>query len=139
MTAPQETPSLKAKDLPDWAKDASNLPVKFEPPEDRVVMFPDPERDVSESGVTYSKNTRNEIELVGTVVAVGPGKISEFTGQLIPMFVKPGERYIFQKYAGDDYLLDAEGRIRPYTGRVPSTCILVKVVRQSSLTLRILA
>ena len=137
MSSTPETPVLKEKDLPTWAKDPTQLPIKFEGLEDRVVMFPDPEKEFSEGGVAYSKNTRNETEVIGVALEIGPGKVSEFTGQLMPMYVEKGGRYLFQKYAGDDYIVYEDGRIRPYNGRVPSSCIFVKVVRQSSLTLRI--
>lgn len=41
----------------------------------------------------------------GTVIAVGPGEISE-TGKKHPLTVKPGDHILFGKYAGSEIRLD---------------------------------
>lgn len=42
------------------------------------------------------------------VVAVGPGRYSVQTGNLIPMTVVAGDRIMFGKFAGDTIVLDDE-------------------------------
>ena len=46
---------------------------------------------------------------LGEVIAVGPGRRSEDTGELIPMDVKTGDTVVYSKYGGTE--------IHPSTGR----------------------
>lgn len=50
-----------------------------------------------------SKEKPNE----GEVIAVGPGKY--YDGQLLPMYVKEGDKVIYKKFAGSEVDLDEEG------------------------------
>ena len=41
---------------------------------------------------------------IGTVLAVGPGKVDN-NGKLIPVLYKPGDRVLIQSFSGDDIYL----------------------------------
>lgn len=122
--------------LPVWAKDATKLPIKFIPASDRVVVFPDPERKVSGGGLMMSGHSKGKIEPMGTVIAVGPGKVSEYTNQRLPMELAVGQRILFGMFTGDDYLLTQEGYLIPYSkagGMIMSNTVLVKVLTQGAV------
>lgn len=124
---------MNESDLPDWAKDLTKLAISFQPLEDRVIIVPDPVRDVSEGGVVYAVTTRGHFELTGQCIAVGPGKWSEFSNARMPMEIEVGKKYNYPKHVGDDMVLNENGRLVMYTGRIPKNHLLVKVVRQNAL------
>lgn len=129
----------KMDSLPDWAKDIKNLPIQVEPCQDLVVVFPDVAQEESRGGVQRATITRGNMELCGTVIAKGPGKNSDFTGELIPIdWVQVGARYTYSKFAGDDTLMDSEGRLTPWLGVMHDDHIIVKTMRAGSLLFRIL-
>lgn len=125
---------VKFDDLPEWARDPKKFPVKFEPCQDLVIVFPDPINIKSRGGVLRGSITRGEMKPSGTVIAAGPGKNSDFTGEFIPNdWVKKGERYCYSKYAGDDMIVDSEGNLSPWLGFLPDDHVLVKIMRSGSL------
>lgn len=65
---------------------------------DMVLVDPDQEEEKTKSGI-YIPDTAREKSQFGTVIAVGPGKYAELTGDFIPMNVKPGDRVYFNKSA----------------------------------------
>lgn len=138
MTESDKTPLVPDQgflitDLPAWAQDPKKLPVNFEPTQDLVVVLPDALRQ-STGGLMKAESVRGQIEPMGTVIARGPGKFSDFTGTLIPNdWVKIGSRYTYSKHAGDDMLLDEFGVVTPYLGFVPDNHILVKIMRAGAL------
>jgi len=129
---------LILKDLPEWARDIKNLPVKFEPCQDLVVVLPDPP-DIGKGGLQKATVVRGEMEPVGTVIAAGRGKHSDFTGELIPNdWVIIGKKYMYSKYAGDDMMLDKQGGISPWKGMLNDDHVLVKIMRAGALLTRVL-
>jgi len=60
------------------------------------------------SGGIFIPETAKEKPLEGIVRAVGPGKPSADTGDLIPMQVNEGDRVLFGKYSGTEVTLDGE-------------------------------
>lgn len=126
-----------AASIPEWAKDFSKLPLTLQPTADRIIVVPDPLKTTTAGGLQISNVSRGKIEPIGTVIAVGPGKFSEYSGTRIPMEIKVGARIVFGMFTGDDYLLDSEGRLTPFAqvGRASTGTLLVKVLRQDAVLL----
>jgi chaperonin GroES len=53
-------------------------------------------------------DTAKEKPQQGTVVAVGPGKRSETTGDVIPLDVSEGDTVLFSKYGGTEVKVDEQ-------------------------------
>jgi len=75
--------------------------VKIKPLEDRVLVTIDDSEQTTASGLVIP-DTAKEKPQQGTVIAVGPGKRSDQTGQVIPMDVKKGDTVLFSKYGGTE-------------------------------------
>jgi len=74
----------------------------MKPLSDRVVIEPlEDETDQSPGGI-YIPDTAKEKPQKGTVIAVGPGRISD-EGTLVAMTIKAGQTIIYSKYAGTEY------------------------------------
>jgi len=74
----------------------------MKPLSDRVVIEPlEDETDQSPGGI-YIPDTAKEKPQKGTVIAVGPGRISD-EGTLVEMTIKAGQTIIYSKYAGTEY------------------------------------
>lgn len=76
-----------------------------QPKADRVIIKPAPAEEKTSGGIIIP-DTAKEKPQKGTVVAVGPGKYAELTGNLIPMTVKVGDEVYYGKYAGTEISLD---------------------------------
>ena len=44
----------------------------------------------------------------GEVLAVGPGRRAEQTGELVPLDVKVGDKVVYSKYGGTEITIDGE-------------------------------
>jgi chaperonin GroES len=93
------------------------MSLNIEPSADRVVVEAAPAETMTASGI-YIPETAQEKPQKGTIVAVGPGKYAELTGNLIPMNYKVGDSVLYGKYAGTeithngkDYLIMRESDI----------------------------
>ena len=76
--------------------------VSFKPLGDRVIIeTADDDEQVSAGGI-YIPDTAKEKPQRGTVVAVGPGKLSD-DGSRIPMDVGVGDTVVYSKYSGTEY------------------------------------
>ncbi len=80
--------------------------MKFKPLGDRVLVKPEEEKEEKRGGIIIP-DTAKEKPMVGTVIAVGPGKLDD-KGQRVQMNVKAGDRVLFGKYSGNEVKLDAE-------------------------------
>ncbi len=78
--------------------------VSITPMADRVVIEPLEDTEEMRGGL-YIPDTAKEKPQQGSVVAVGPGRISE-DGERIPMEVKEGDRVLYGKYAGTEVTID---------------------------------
>ena len=70
------------------------------PLEDRVLVKPVEQPNVTESGI-YLPESSKERPVHGKVVATGPGKLLE-NGQRAKMSVKKGDTVVYGKYAGTE-------------------------------------
>jgi chaperonin GroES len=76
--------------------------VTFKPLGNRIVVEPSEEGDQVSAGGIYIPDTAKEKPQEGTVVAVGPGKLTD-DGKRAPMEISVGDVVIYSKYAGTEY------------------------------------
>ena len=77
------------------------MELKVKPLSDRVVVEPAPAEDVSSGGIILP-DTAQEKPQQGTIVAAGPGKVSD-SGKTVAMEVKKGDRILYGKYSGTEF------------------------------------
>ena len=73
--------------------------MNIEPLSNYVLVKKDEEKDTSNGGIILTDAVK-EKPSTGTVIAVGPGKYCEQTGNLIPVQVKVGDRVFFLRLGG---------------------------------------
>jgi len=78
----------------------------IKPLADRVVVKP-AEAEEKTSGGIILPDTAKEKPQEGTIVAVGPGKVSD-NGTKVPMEVKTGDKILYGKYSGTEVTIDGE-------------------------------
>lgn len=61
----------------------------------------------TKSGIVLPDTAEKEKPMVGTVVAVGPGKLND-KGERILMSVKVGNKVLFKKYGPDEIEVDGK-------------------------------
>ena len=76
--------------------------VTFKPLGDRVIIETADDDEQVRAGGIYIPDTAKEKPQRGTVVAVGPGKLSD-DGSRIPMDVGVGDTVVYSKYSGTEY------------------------------------
>ena len=74
--------------------------LSLKPLSDRVVVEPAAAEEKSSGGIILP-DTAQEKPQQGTVVAAGPGKISD-SGTLVEMSVKDGDKILYGKYSGTE-------------------------------------
>jgi len=77
----------------------------IKPLADRVVIKNVQQEETTKSGIVLP-GTAKEKPQVAEIIAVGPGGVVE--GKEITMYVKPGDKVIYSKYAGTEVKLDKE-------------------------------
>jgi chaperonin GroES len=75
---------------------------KLKPLEDRIIVQPGEAEETTASGLVIP-DTAKEKPVVGTVVAVGPGKFNEDGDGRIPVDVAVGDTVIYSKYGGTEW------------------------------------
>ena len=75
--------------------------MNLHPREDRIVVRPGESEETTASGLVIP-DTAKEKPQQGEVLAVGPGKRSEQTGELIPLDVEVGDTFVYAKYGGTE-------------------------------------
>jgi len=90
--------------------------MKIKPLADRVIIKPAAAEERTKGGIILP-DTAKEKPVVGEVVAIGPGKVSD-DGKKVPMEVKVGDKVLYGKYSGtevtyegDEYLIMREADI----------------------------
>ena len=68
---------------------------------DRVVVKPLDREEVTKSGIVLP-DTAKEKPQQGEVLAVGPGRRAENTGEVIPLDLKVGDIVVYSKYGGTE-------------------------------------
>lgn len=84
---------------------AVKVATELKPLADRVVLKPDEEQAQKSPGGIFIPDTAKEKPQQGTVVAAGPGRVSD-EGKLVPMTVAVGDKVIYSKYSGTEYTHD---------------------------------
>ena len=79
--------------------------MKLVPLGDRVVLKQSEKEETTKSGIILAAKAQ-EKPVTAEVVAVGPGGMVD--GKEVTMQVKPGDRVIYSKYAGNEVKLDEE-------------------------------
>lgn len=82
----------------------SKKKTSLKPLDDRVVVSPTPAETKTASGI-YLPESAAEKPQTGTVVAVGPGKLTD-TGERAKPAVSEGDVVIYGKYAGTEVEVD---------------------------------
>ena len=80
--------------------------MRIRPLQDRIIMKRIPEEEKSKGGIIIP-DTAKEKPMEALVVAVGNGKVLE-DGKVRPLELKPGDRVLFIKYAGNEIKIDGE-------------------------------
>jgi len=75
--------------------------MNLQPLEDRIVVRPGEGEATTASGLVIP-DTAQEKPQQGEVLATGPGKRSDTTGDLIPMDVSVGDTVVYSKYGGTE-------------------------------------
>jgi chaperonin GroES len=78
----------------------------IKPLADRVVVKPS-EAEEKTSGGIILPDTAKEKPQEGTVIAVGPGKVSD-NGTIVPMEVKIGDKVLYGKYSGTEVTIKGD-------------------------------
>ena len=81
--------------------------MKLHPLEDRIVVRPNDAEAKTASGLVIP-DTAKEKPQQGEVLAAGPGRRAENTGELIPLGVKVGDTVVYSKYGGTEITVDGE-------------------------------
>ena len=79
----------------------------IQPLDDRIVVKPNESEETTASGLVIP-DTAKEKPQQGEVVAAGPGRRSEHTGELIPVDVSVGDVVLYSKYGGTEVTVDGE-------------------------------
>src|SRR5437660_1337232 len=96
--------------------------MKLQPLEDRIVVRAGEPEETTVSGLVIP-DTAKEKPQQGEVLAVGPGRRSEQTGEVIPLDLKVGDTVIYSKYGGTEITIDGE-ELLMLTGPRPSNVIV---------------
>jgi chaperonin GroES len=81
--------------------------MQLNPLEDRIVVRPNGAEATTASGLVIP-DTAKEKPQQGEVLAAGPGRRAENTGDLVPLGVKVGDTVVYSKYGGTEITVDGE-------------------------------
>ena len=80
--------------------------MKMKPLADRVIIKPSAAEEKTKGGIILP-DTAKEKPVIGEVVAVGPGKITEDGKKVVPE-VKVGDKVLYGKYSGTEVTVEGE-------------------------------
>ena len=83
------------------------MAINLKPLADRVLVEPAPAEEKTVGGIIIP-DTAKEKPQRGTVVAAGPGKNAETSGNLSPLTVKNGDTILYGKYAGTEITVEGK-------------------------------
>jgi chaperonin GroES len=81
---------------------ATSTKVSFKPLGNRIVIEPLEGDEQLSAGGIYIPDTAKEKPQDGTIVAVGPGRLTD-DGKRVPMEVEVGDTVVYSKYSGTEY------------------------------------
>ncbi len=81
--------------------------MNLKPLDDRIVVRPNEAETQTASGLVIP-DTAKEKPQQGEVLAVGPGKRSETSGDVIPVDIKVGDTVLYSKYGGTEVAVQGE-------------------------------
>lgn len=81
--------------------------MNLQPLEDRIVVRPSDAEETTASGLVIP-DTAKEKPQQGEVLAVGPGRRSEQSGEIIPVDVAVGDIVVYSKYGGTEITVKGE-------------------------------
>jgi chaperonin GroES len=81
--------------------------MNLQPLEDRIVVRPAEAEETTISGLVIP-DTAKEKPQQGEVLAVGPGRRAESSGELIPLDIGVGDSVVYSKYGGTEITVDGE-------------------------------
>jgi chaperonin GroES len=81
--------------------------MSLKPLDDRIVVQPNEAEQTTASGLVIP-DTAKEKPQQGKVLAVGPGKRAENSGELIPLGIEVGQTVLYSKYGGTEVTVDGE-------------------------------
>ena len=80
--------------------------MNVKPLSDRFVVKPEPAEEKTASGIILP-DTAQEKPQMGTVLATGPGKVSD-SGDLVKMTLKNGDKVLYGKYSGTEITVNGD-------------------------------
>ena len=81
--------------------------MKLQPLEDRIVVRSNEPEETTVSGLVIP-DTAKEKPQQGEVLAVGPGRRAENSGEIVPMDLKVGDTVVYSKYGGTEITVDGD-------------------------------
>jgi chaperonin GroES len=81
--------------------------MNLQPLEDRIVVRTAEAEETTVSGLVIP-DTAKEKPQQGEVLAVGPGRRSEQSGDIIPLDIEVGDTVVYSKYGGTELALEGE-------------------------------
>jgi chaperonin GroES len=81
--------------------------MNLQPLDDRIVVRPSESEETTASGLVIP-DTAKEKPQQGEVLAVGPGRRADNTGEIIPMDVAAGDTVVYSKYGGTEITIEGE-------------------------------
>jgi chaperonin GroES len=81
--------------------------MKLQPLEDRIVVRTSEPVETTVSGLVIP-DTAKEKPQQGEVLAVGPGRRAEQSGEIIPLDLAVGDTVVYSKYGGTEITVDGE-------------------------------
>ena len=81
--------------------------MKLHPLDDRIVVRPNEAEERTASGLVIP-DTAKEKPQQGEVLAVGPGRRADNSGELIALDIKVGDTVLYSKYGGTEVAVDGE-------------------------------
>ena len=81
--------------------------MNLKPLDDRIVVRANEAEQTTASGLVIP-DTAKEKPQQGEVLAVGPGRRSDNTGEIIPLDVQVGDTVVYSKYGGTEITVGGE-------------------------------
>jgi chaperonin GroES len=81
--------------------------MNLQPLDDRIVVRPSEAEEKTASGLVIP-DTAKEKPQQGEVLAVGPGRRADNTGEIIPLDITAGDVVVYSKYGGTEITVEGE-------------------------------